>query len=410
MSFVALLLTLLFSLASVPLLVWMERRVAALIQNRLGPNRCNIYGFRLAGIIQSFADVIKLLFKQELLPKHITQRTYYLIAPSIVFMAALLGFSVIPYADANEIYSAPLQILPTSLGILWILAFAGVSVYGIIIGGWASNSKYALLGALRASAQVISYELAMALSLVSMLLLYQSTDLNTMVQAQSGTFLFVLPSWGIFMQPLAAVIFIITAFAETNRAPFDAPEGESEIVAGYHTEYGAMKFGLFFVAEYIAMALSSALIVSIFLGGYQLPYLSTSQLLHHSTALLGVMLLLLWVVILGLRRWIERNKQGCEREMKVYSTALLYGAMAISALIVLLLISQRSLFTDATIVLIVQVTIFTVKLFFIHFLFIVLRWTLPRFRYDQTQKLGWYILLPLAILNLFITAIIIVGV
>ncbi len=408
-------LTLLFSLASVPLLVWMERRIAGLIQNRPGPNRCNIAGIRLGGIIQSIADVMKLLFKQELLPHHIANRFYYLAAPSVAFVASFLTFMVIPYADdfAFGGYDYVMQALPVDLGALWFLAFAGLSVYGIIIGGWASHNKYAIIGSMRASAQVIGYEVAMGLSLVSILITYGTIHLNGIVVWQSQTLLGFLPAWGILVQPLAAVIFIVTAFAETNRAPFDAAEGESEIVAGYHTEYGAMKFGLYFVAEYVAMAASGALIVTLFFGGYQLPWLGTEALIAHFDIIIWVLMVVTPLFSYRFIGWIRRNnmyRPERVRESRIY----------IRAIVTLTLLFEAFLLYGAVMgvegsgvrsgVLLLQFAIFAVKLFMFHFFYIWVRWTVPRFRYDQTQKLGWNILLPLAIANIVVTAIIVAGV
>jgi len=407
-----LILTLLYSLASVPILVWMERRIAALIQDRLGPNRCHIKGFRLGGIIQSVADMMKLVFKEEFLPSHIKNKFYYLVAPSIAFMSAFLTFMVIPYADNITIDEKTyhLQALPTELGVLWFLAFAGLGVYGIIIGGWASHNKYAILGSLRATAQVIGYEVAMGLSLVSMLITYGTISLNEMVVYQSQSFS-ILPAWGVVLQPLATIIFIVTAFAETNRAPFDAAEGESEVVAGYHTEYGAMKFGLFFVAEYIAMAASGALIVTLFFGGYQLPYLSTADLLNHFELVLWIIIAFAVVSSMLFLKWMRKHnifRTSGFNETKIYTTIIIW--LTIFAIMLMSYYALGLGDAGAVGVMILQFAIFTVKLFFLHFVFIWVRWTLPRFRYDQTQKLGWNILLPLSLANIFITAMVVVGV
>jgi NADH-quinone oxidoreductase subunit H len=408
-------LTLLFSLASVPLLVWMERRIAGLIQHRPGPNRCHIAGIRLGGIIQSIADVMKLLFKQELLPRHISNRFYYLVAPSIAFAASFLTFMVIPYADTFAFggYDYPMQALPVDLGALWFLAFAGLSVYGIILGGWASHNKYAIIGSMRASAQVIGYEVAMGLSLVSILITYGTIHLNGMVAWQSQTLFGFLPAWGVLVQPLAAVIFIVTAFAETNRAPFDAAEGESEIVAGYHTEYGAMKFGLYFVGEYVAMAASGALIVTLFFGGYQLPWLGTEALIAHFDTIIWVLMAAVPLFSYRFVKWIRRNNMYCPervRESRIYITAIAAGTLLFEAILLygaLTGIEGTGLHSG---VLLLQFAVFAVKLFMFHFFYIWVRWTVPRFRYDQTQKLGWNILLPLALLNIAVTAIIVAGV
>ena len=408
-------LTLLFSLASVPLLVWMERRIAGLIQNRPGPNRCHIAGIRLGGIIQSIADVMKLLFKQELLPKHISNRFYYLAAPAIAFAASFLTFMVIPYADdfAFKGYDYPMQALPVELGALWFLAFAGLSVYGIILGGWASHNKYAIIGSMRASAQVIGYEVAMGLSLVSLLITYGSIHLNDMVAWQSQTLFGFLPAWGLLVQPLAAVIFITTAFAETNRAPFDAAEGESEIVAGYHTEYGAMKFGLYFVGEYVAMAASGALIVTLFFGGYQLPWLTTEMMAEHFGTIIWVLMAATPLFSYRFVRWIKRNNSySPERifESRIYIAAIAAGTLLFELLLLYGAVAGIEESGVRSGVMLLQFAVFAVKLFMFHFFYIWVRWTVPRFRYDQTQKLGWNILLPLALLNIAVTAIIVAGV
>jgi len=407
-----LVLTLLFSLATVPILVWMERRVAALIQDRLGPNRCHVNGIRLGGLVQSVADMMKLAFKEEYLPTHIKNSFYHLVAPSIAFASAFLTFMVIPYADDVVINGQNyiMQALPVDLGILWFLAFAGLGVYGIILGGWSSHNKYALIGAMRATAQVISYEVAMGLSLVSILITYNTIHLNEMVTYQTQHFWF-LPAWGIVIQPIATIIFIVTAFAETNRAPFDAAEGESEIVAGYHTEYGAMKFGLYFVAEYIAMAASGALIVTMFLGGYQLPYLSTNDLINNFDTILWVIVAIAVVTSFLFVRWIQNHnisKFGNLDENKIYTTLVI--VFTVFAVLIMSYYAFGYGGANNIGVMILQFAIFTIKLFLLHFIFVWVRWTLPRFRYDQTQKLGWNLLLPISLLNIFITALVVVGV
>jgi NADH-quinone oxidoreductase subunit H len=392
----------------------MERRIAGLIQHRPGPNRCNIGGFRLAGIIQSVADMMKLVFKEERLPKHITNHLYFLMAPGLAFVAAFLSFMVIPFADDITIssYTYSIQALPVDLGILWILAFAGLGVYGIILGGWASHSKYAILGAMRASAQVISYEVAMGLSIVSMVLTYGSIDLNSMVVFQSQTFLGFIPAWGIVIQPLAAIIFIVTAFAETNRAPFDAAEGESEIVAGYHTEYGAMKFGLFFVAEYIAMAASGALIVTMLLGGYQLPWIGTQDLINHLDVVIMILLVVIPLFSVIFLRWMHKNNTldaSGIRETKVYTKIIIAKTVLFELFLLYGLLTPLDVTSTAVGVMVLQIGIFTAKLFMLHFIFVWVRWTVLRFRYDQTLDLGWNILLPLSIANVIVTAIVIVA-
>lgn len=409
-------LALLFSLGAAPILVWIERRVAGFIQDRLGPNRCHIGGIRLGGLIQSFADMLKLVFKEDFQSSSIKQGFLFSLAPVLVFGSAFLTFMVMPFADDLKIGEQvfKMQGLPIDLGILWFLAFAGLSVYGIMLGGWASNNKYSLLGAIRAGAQVISYEAAMGLSLVSILITYGSIHLGDMV-AYQGTLLFgFMPAWGIFLQPLAAIIFIVTAFAEANRTPFDIAEGESEIVGGFHTEYSAMRFGLFFVGEYVAMSASSALIVTLFLGGYHLPYLNTGVLKSNMPLVLSFIVIALPVVSYLFAKWIGKNNHWKEkgnirnRESKI----LIQGILVINVGIIFLLgiFLREGLGEDGVNIAtaIIQIATFAIKLLLMNFVFVWVRWTLPRFRYDQLQDLGWKVLMPLAIANILVTATIVV--
>jgi NADH-quinone oxidoreductase subunit H len=414
MILLPIILTSLFTLATIPLLVWMERRVAALIQNRLGPNRCNIKGIRLGGIVQPVADMLKLLFKEEFYPKHIKQKFYYILAPSIVFGSSFLSFMVIPYADDITIndYTYHIQALPIELGVLWVIAFAGLGVYGIIIAGWSSHNKYSILGALRASSQVISYEIAMGLALVSMLITYGTISLNPIVQQQGELLFGLIPAWGIVLQPLAALIFIVTAFAETNRAPFDAAEGESEIVAGYHTEYSAMKFALFFMGEYIAMSAASAIIVTLFFGGYQIPWLDTTVMQKNIDLVFIALMVIVPLFSLGFIRWMRRNNSSSlsrQKETKYAIILILLGLIVFEAFLFYMLSAGiSSLQTDFSVMLL-QIASFAFKVMMMNFVFVWARWTFPRFRYDQTQHLGWRILLPLALANIVISAIVVVA-
>ncbi|KIM11473.1 MAG: NADH-quinone oxidoreductase subunit H [Sulfuricurvum sp. PC08-66] len=416
MTLLPIVLMVLYSLAMIPGLIWMERRIASMVQNRLGPNRCNIKGFRLGGVVQSAADVMKLIFKEEFYPAHVKNRTLYIIAPSIVFIAAFLMFAVIPFADVitlDHIYG--MQALPIDLGILWYVALAGLGLYGIILAGWASHSKYGILSAMRASAQMLSYEISMGLAIVAMVITYDSVAFNDAVHFQAQTIWGFLPAWGIVIQPVAALIFIVTAFAETNRAPFDVAEGESELVAGYHTEYSAMKFALFFMAEYVAMTASSAVIVTLFLGGYNLPYLATQEMLEHPVGILVGTMVALGVLYGLFIYWIRTNISRAivedlerARERKVL-TVLFVSMLILSELFLLYwLVVGTTPTLMAWLVLALQLSIFTLKFFAVIIFFILVRWTFMRFRYDQIQHLGWYILLPLALLNLLITALVVV--
>ena len=407
------LLTVLFTLGLIPLLVWLERRVAALIQDRLGPNRCNIKGVRLGGMIQPFADMLKLLFKEEFYPKHVKHKIYYILAPGIVFASSFLSFMVIPYADDITLdgFTYHIQALPIELGALWVFAFAGLGVYGIIIAGWASHNKYSILGALRASSQVISYEIAMGLAIVSMLITYDSISLNEMVRFQGQLIFGLVPAWGIFIQPLAGIIFIVTAFAETNRAPFDAAEGESEIVAGYHTEYSAMKFALFFMGEYIAMSAASALIVTIFFGGYQIPWLNTQTMQEHMELIILLLMIVIPLMALSFISWMEFNNSCSpehQRETKFAKIFITVFIIFLETFLFYLFASGMSSEGNSIFVMILQIASFAIKVMLMNFVFVWVRWTFPRFRYDQTQHLGWRILLPLSLLNIFITAIVVV--
>ena len=409
-------LALIVSLVFVPILVWMERRVAGFIQDRIGPNRCNIGGVRLGGIVQSFADMLKLVFKEDYRPDSVKEKLLFRLSPVIVFVAAYLSFMVIPFADdltiGGETYM--MQALPIEFGLLWVLAFAGLGVYGIMLGGWASNNKFSLLGGIRSAAQVISYEAVMGLSLISILITYGSIHFGDIVRFQGELIWGLIPAWGIVIQPVAALLFIITAFAETNRAPFDIAEGESEIVGGFHTEYSAMGFGLFFVGEYIAMGAASALIITIFLGGYQIPWLNTITLKENIEIVMLAILVLLPVMSYFFARWIKKNNVWPDpNDVRNRETKwLIVGLIGINVVVVLILIGLLSFGISSNItnisVALIQVITFIFKLIMVNFFFILVRWTLVRFRYDQLQNLAWKVLLPIAIANVFITGIFVV--
>lgn len=317
-------------LTAVAYSVYAERKVSAFTQNRIGPNRV---GYR--GLLQPLADALKLILKEDIVPAKANKLVHSL-APAISMFVALSTFAVIPFGDKIFIAGREikLQIADVNIGILYILALLSLGVYGITLSGWSSNNKYSLLGGLRSSAQMISYELSMGLAVLGVILINGSFQLDTIVENQYGW------KWNIILQPLGFIIFLVASFAETNRTPFDLPEAEQELVGGYHTEYSSMKFALFFLAEYAAVVVSSAVIATLYLGGWQVPYLQT----------------------LGL------------------------PAIAVSLL---------------------QVLAFCIKVVFMVFVFIWVRWTVPRFRYDQLMNLGWKVMLPAALLNLVITALVI---
>ena len=412
----------LLALLTIPVLVWLERRIAGLTQDRLGPNRTNIFGFRLGGVVQSFADVVKLLLKEEYYPSHIKNGKWlFMFAPIITFAAALLAFMAIPFADTLLIDGEALRIqpLPIDFGVFWYMAISAIGVLGVIFGGWLSHNKYSLLGAARAGSMVISYELPLGLSILAFIITYNTIDFNAMVQWQSGTLLGFLPAWGIIVQPLAAIILIVALFAETNRNPFTVAEGESEIVAGFMTEYTAMKFAMYFMGEYVAMNTASAVIITMIFGGYQIPWVSTEMLQENFSIFAISIMLIMPIIVSILIRWMQKNNtvrpsvatdDGRNFETKVLTIVMIGMTLLVEAILIYLAFLTDSALANSLAITLFQIVVFVVKLMMFNMFFILIRWTVPRFRYDQVQKLGWYYLLPLSLFNLAITAIIIVGV
>ena len=314
-------------LLSAAVMVYSERKVAAFIQQRYGP-----YLVGPRGLLQPIADVIKLMFKEPLRPVA-ADKVIFILAPILSATAAFAAFAVVPFGAETTFFGLieepiTLQVADVNVAVLVVFAITSISVYGIVLAGWSSNSKYSLLGALRSASQMISYELSYGMALASVLVLAGSLSLTDIVNAQEGAWFGVIPRWFVFVQPLGFVIFMIAGVAETNRAPFDFPEAEQELVAGYHTEYSSTAFMMFFLAEYINMVTAAAVAADLFLGGWHGPFLPES---------LG------WI-------W------------------------------------------------------FLVKIAAILFFYIWMRWTLPRLRYDQLMQFGWKVLLPLAALNLIVTA------
>jgi NADH-quinone oxidoreductase subunit H len=347
---------------------WIERKGSALIQDRIGANRASILGFAGMGLVNTLiADPVKFLTKEDFVPPS-GDKFLHTLAPCLALFPALVTFAVIPFGDVLIIGDRMinLQVANVNIGILYVLAMGSLGVYGMVIGAWASNNKFSLLGGVRGSAQMISYEVAMGLSIIGVLMVYGTLELQEIARSQGllirellpSWLLYLrpvigwLPAWGIFLQPLAFLLFFTAAVAETKRIPFDLPEGESELVAGYHVEYSGGKFLMFFAGEFAEIVTAAGLMTTLFFGGWQVPYLMRdgfhfpwggSWLLPH----LGVVSL--------------------------------------------------------------QVAAFTIKVVFFCWLQILLRWSVPRFRYDQVMRLGWKMLLPLALLNVTITAIVIVA-
>ncbi len=307
-----------------------ERKVAAVIQDRHGPNRAGPFG-----ILQPMADGLKLFFKEEIIPSS-ANKVLFILGPSLAMLTAMMTCAVIPWGGTIEIFGreVSLQIADINIGILYVFGIVGLGVYGIMIGGWSSNNKFSLLAALRGASQVISYELAMGLSIIALIMLTQSLSLKTIVEQQMGGV------WYVVLQPLGFLIFFICSLAETNRAPFDLSEAENELNMGYHQEYSSMKLGFFLFAEYVNMFISSAILATLYFGGYDVPFLDESSLAPNLAAIIGV-------------------------------AALMF------------------------------------KIFIFIFIFMWIRWTIPRFRYDQLMNLGWKKLIPLALANMLITAVVI---
>ncbi|MCA9322400.1 MAG: NADH-quinone oxidoreductase subunit H [Planctomycetes bacterium] len=406
-------------LQMIPVMIFLERKGSALIADRVGPNRTFIpgLGLRLAGMVQNFADVVKLLTKEEFIPNHVNRRLY-LIAPMLSLFIALMVGSVIPFTPIMALEAGDYQIqgISANIGLLFVLGISSVGVYAVTLAGWASNNKYALMGALRASAQMISYELSMGLAVVGLFMVFGNASLGSMVESQSGTWLAILPRWGVFLQPIGFVLFLIAGFAETNRNPFDLAEGESEIV-GFHVEYGGVKFALFFMAEYIHIVVISLLLATCYFGGYQLPWVSAQTLADPGTAATVAKLLLVGTIIvacvigLQLIKWHLTNRKvwkDSRRNEGVVLSVLFGWAPALTALLVFIF-WDGDFARDGGAILggLIGFLTLMVKTLFFCWLFVWVRWTLPRFRYDQLMALGWKLLVPVGLANILLTGVLI---
>ncbi len=349
------------------ILTWVERKQAAVMSDRIGANRAYIRlpftQIKLVwmGLFHGIADGLKMLLKEDFKPK-----TYdafaYMVAPWIVFTPVLLVFAVVPFGGVlipGELFPAlagwfgdrsyPMQIAQLDAGLLIVFAFGGLTIIGAMLAGWSSSNKFSMLGALRAGSQMISYELILALTLLGLILIYGTVDLNDIVQQQSNIVAGFLPAWGVVYQPFAAVLFLVAAMAENKRAPFDLPEAESELIAGYFTEYSAMKMGLFMFAEFIEIAIIGALFTTLFLGGYNLPYMNDAGFVFPGNVVVNMS----------------------------------HGAVVVT-----------------------QLVVFLAKVFLVCSFQILVRWTLPRFRWDQVLRFAWKFMFPLALANLVVTAVV----
>jgi len=349
-------------------LTWVERKQAAIMSDRIGANRAYVRipftQIKLVwwGLFHGLADGLKMMLKEDFRP-NAYDRFAYAIAPWVVFTPVLLVFSVIPFggllvpaklAPALSSWfgdrSYPMQIARVDAGLLVVFAFGGLTIVGAMLAGWSSSNKFSLLGALRAGSQMISYELIMGLTVLGLILIYGTVDLTHIAQQQSGALLGFLPAWGIFLQPFAAILFLTAAIAENKRIPFDLPEAESELIAGYYTEYSAMKMGLFMFAEFIEIAIIAALFTTLFLGGYNLPFMTDEGFSFPGGHVVPL--------------------------------------------------------SHATVV-VLQLVVFLVKVLIMSSFQILVRWTLPRFRWDQLLRFAWKFMFPLALANLVVTAVVV---
>jgi NADH-quinone oxidoreductase subunit H len=367
-------------------LQWIERKVLAHIQIRTGPLRVGPHG-----LMQPMADVFKLLTKEDLLPPYVN-RFFYLLAPFIAVCLALISISVIPFGPQIDVfgYRTYMQISDVNVGILFILAISAVSVYGVALAGWSSNNKYSLLGGLRSSAQMISYELPLTLAIVSPLLLANKLSLREISDSQAGYYLWFIPKWNIFHMPFPQIfgfiIFMIAAFAETNRVPFDLPEAENELVAGFHTEYSSMKFASFFMSEYANMITITCVATLLFLGGWHPLFPAPYSNWVAPVVFAFVALICFYYAIEPVRK---RDR----------ATFPFFGiGFVVLAVLFAIPVLQTVL---------VPVFWFGAKVGFLLFAYIWVRGTLPRFRYDQLMHFAWTFLFPCALLNLLLTALLV---
>lgn len=330
-------------------LTWVERKESAVLQDRIGANRASVFGLRVFGLFQPFADAIKMLFKEDFVPSF-SQRFLHWLAPAMSFFFVAVTMVAVPFGDAVRLFGRriPLQVVDLNAALLFVLAMLSLGIYGILISGWASRNRFALIGSLRGAALLISYEVALGLSLVGLIMVFPSLRLSKIVEFQGGTLFGFLPKWGIFLQPLGFAVFFLAGLAETKRAPFDMPEGESEII-GFYTEYGGLKFGLFMFTDFLEVILLSALATTLFFGGWQVPWLGAGGFVFP------------WGGTLKVAPWA---------------------------------------------VTVLQVLSFNLKVFFFCWLQILFRWTYPRFRYDQVMDFGWKVLVPLGVVNILATGLI----
>jgi NADH-quinone oxidoreductase subunit H len=330
-------------------LTWVERKESAVMQDRIGANRASVLGIRLFGLFQPFADAIKMLFKEDFAPSF-AQRLLHWLAPAFSFFFVAVAMVAVPFGSPVRLFgrAITLQVVDLNAAVLFVLAMLSLGIYGILIGGWASSNRFALLGSLRGAAQLVSYEVALGLSLVGLIMVFPSLSLSRIVDFQGGLLWGFLPKWGIVLQPLGFAVFYLAGMAGTKRVPFDMPEGESEII-GFYTEYCGLKFGLFMFTDFLEVIVLAALSTTLFFGGWQVPWLGEAGFVFP------------WGAKIPVAAW---------------------G------------------------VTVLRVVSFNLKVLFFCWLQVLTRWTYPRFRYDQIMDLGWKVLVPLGVLNVLVTGLI----
>ena len=332
-----------------PVLTWVERKQSALMQDRIGANRADIMGFTFLGLFHIIADALKMFTKEDFIPDG-ANKFLHTMSPIVALVPALLTFAVVPFGGQYTLFDKEVNLVISDLdvGLLFVFAIASLATYGYVIAGWSSNNNWSLLGSMRTASQMISYEVTMGLTIIGVLMVYGSMKLTEIGAIQENFWM-----WGIFLQPVGFFMFLTASIAENKRIPFDAPEAESELVAGYFTEYSGLKFGMFFMAEFVEMVTIGAIMTILFLGAWHIPFLTTATLLS-------------WFDFLGT--------------------------------------------TGSNLVLMmIHVGVFFAKVVFFIYLQMIIRWTLPRFRYDQIMKLGWKILLPLSLANILVTGLVILA-
>ncbi|MFP6638299.1 MAG: NADH-quinone oxidoreductase subunit NuoH [Nitrospinaceae bacterium] len=332
-----------------PVLTWVERKQSALMQDRIGANRADILGFTALGLFHIIADAVKMFTKEDFIPDG-ANKILHTISPIIALVPALLTFAVVPFGGQYTLFDTEVNLVISDLdvGILFVFAIASLATYGYVIAGWSSNNNWSLLGSMRTASQMISYEVTMGLTIIGVLMVYQTMKLTEIGAIQENFWM-----WGIFLQPLGFLMFLTASIAENKRIPFDAPEAESELVAGYFTEYSGLKFGMFFMAEFIEMVTIGAIMTILFFGAWHIPFLPAATLLS-------------WFDFLG--------TTGSNLVLMLIHMGVFFG-----------------------------------KVVFFIYLQMIIRWTLPRFRYDQIMKLGWKILLPLSLANILVTGLVILA-